>query len=92
MALFAYKHQFARDELVNDVDLLGPQRLKWARILVSTFCKISEEDCSRKCIKRPLFMLVSADLWWHPQMQSSGNQNSSASSLMENGRARIRIV
>jgi hypothetical protein len=23
MALFAYKHQFARDELVNDVDLLG---------------------------------------------------------------------
>jgi hypothetical protein len=51
MVLFAYKHQFARDELVNDVDLLGlspvhwPQRLKWATILVSTFCKISEEDC-----------------------------------------------
>ena len=48
-ALFAYKHQFARDELVNDVDLLGlslvhsPKRLKWATILVSTFCKISEE-------------------------------------------------
>ena len=99
MVFFAYKHQFARDELVNDVDLLGlslvhwPQRLKWAMILVSTFCKISEEDCSRKCIKRPLFVLVSADLWWYPQMQSSsGNQNSGASSLMENGRARTRIV
>jgi hypothetical protein len=23
MVLFAYKHQFARDELVNNVDLLG---------------------------------------------------------------------
>jgi hypothetical protein len=68
MALFAYKHQFARDELVDDVDLLGfslvhsPQRLKWATILVSTFCKISEGDCSRNCIKRLLFVLVSADL------------------------------
>src|SRR5277367_5598664 len=64
MVLFAYKHQFARDELVNDVNLLGlslihsPQRLKWATILVSTFCKTSEEDCIRKRIKRPLFMLV----------------------------------
>jgi hypothetical protein len=61
------------ETLINciNVDLLGlspvhwPQRLKWATILVSTFCKISEEDCSRKCIKRPLFVLVSADLWWY---------------------------
>jgi hypothetical protein len=43
MALFTYEHQFAKDELVNDVDLLGlslvhsPQRLKWATILVGTF-------------------------------------------------------
>ena len=47
MALFAYRHQFARDELVNEVGLLGlspvhsPPRLKWVTILISTFCKIS---------------------------------------------------
>jgi hypothetical protein len=93
-ALLAYKHQFAREELVNNVDLLGlslvhsPQRLKWATILASTSCKTPEEDCSRKRIKRPLFVLVSADLWWHPQMQSSSdNQNSGVCSLVENGRA-----
>jgi hypothetical protein len=51
MALFAYKHQFARDKLVNDVDLLGlspvhsPQRLKWAAILVSTFY------CASHCLE-----------------------------------------
>ena len=33
MVLFAYKHQFARDELVNDVDLLGLSPVHWPQRL-----------------------------------------------------------
>ena len=52
MALFAYKHQFARDELVNDVDLLGLSLCSFASAVEvgndsgQYICKLSEEDCA----------------------------------------------